>query len=39
MEGVNYGLRTSKLALIHYGDLTRVTASELEIPTTADIVR
>lgn len=39
MEGVNYGLRTSKLALTHYGDLTHLTPSELEIPTTADILR
>ena len=39
MEGVNYGLRTSKLALTHYGDLTHVTPSELQIPTSADILR
>lgn len=39
MEGINYGLRTSKLALTHYGDLTHLTPSELEIPTTADILR
>jgi 2-dehydro-3-deoxygluconokinase len=38
-EGVNYGLRTSKLALTHHGDLTHVTASELQIPTTTDILR
>lgn len=37
--GVGYGLRTSKLALTHFGDLTHVSAAELEIPTTTDIVR
>jgi 2-dehydro-3-deoxygluconokinase len=39
MEGVNFGLRTSKLALTHYGDLTHVTPSELQIPTSTDILR
>ena len=39
MEGVGYGLRTSKLALTHYGDLVHVTPSELQIPTGADILR
>jgi len=39
MEGINYGLRTSKLALTHYGDLTHVTPSELQIPTSTDILR
>ena len=39
MEGVTYGLRTSKLALTHYGDLVHVTPSELQIPTGADILR
>lgn len=38
-EGIDYGLRTSKLALTHYGDLTHVTPSELENLTTSDIVR
>lgn len=37
--GVDYGLRTSKLALTHHGDLTHVTPQELEIPTSTDIVR
>ena len=39
IEGVNFGLRTSKLALTHYGDLTHVTPSELQIPTSTDILR
>lgn len=39
MEGMNYGLRTSKLALTHHGDLTHVTPSELQIPTSSDILR
>ena len=39
MEGITYGLRTSKLALTHYGDLTHVTPNELQIPTSADILR
>jgi len=38
-EGVRYGLQTSKLALTHHGDLTHVTASELQIPTSTDILR
>lgn len=38
-EGITYGLRTSKLALTHYGDLTHVSPSELESLTTSDIVR
>jgi 2-dehydro-3-deoxygluconokinase len=39
MEGVNFGLRTSKLALTHYGDLTHVTPSELQIAASTDILR
>jgi 2-dehydro-3-deoxygluconokinase len=39
MEGVNYGLRTAKLALTHYGDLTHVSPSELQIPASTDILR
>lgn len=39
MEGVNYGLRTSKLALTHHGDLTHVTPGELQNPSSADILR
>ncbi len=38
-EGITYGLRTSKLALAHYGDLTHVSPLELENLTTSDIVR
>lgn len=37
--GIDYGLRTSKLALTHHGDLTHVTPAELEIPTSTDILR
>jgi 2-dehydro-3-deoxygluconokinase len=37
--GIGYGLRTSKLALTHHGDLTHVSASELQIPTSTDILR
>lgn len=37
--GVDYGLRTSKLALTHHGDLTHVSPGELEIPTSTDILR
>ena len=37
--GIGYGLRTSKLALTHFGDLTHVTPAELEIPTSTDILR
>ncbi|WP_116112751.1 sugar kinase [Austwickia chelonae] len=37
--GIGYGLRTSKFALTHHGDLTHVSATELAIPTTTDIVR
>ena len=32
MEGINYGLRTSKLALTHYGDLTHVSAKRTPDP-------
>ncbi len=39
LAGIDYGLRTSKLALTHFGDLTHVSPAELEIPTTSDIVR
>lgn len=39
IEGIHYGQRTSAYALTHYGDLTRVSAQELSIPTTTDIVR
>ena len=39
MEGINHGLRTSKLALTHYGDLTHVTPGELQNPSSADILR
>ncbi len=38
-KGIHHGLRTSKLALTHFGDLTHVTGSELQIPTTTDILR
>ena len=38
-DGIEYGLRTSKLALTHYGDLTNVSPSELATLTTSDIVR
>lgn len=39
LGGINYGLRTSKLALTHHGDLTHVSPAELELPTSTDIVR
>lgn len=39
VSGIRYGQRTSAYALTHHGDLTRVSASELAIPTTTDIVR
>jgi len=39
LEGIHYGLRTSKLALTHHGDLTHVTPSELKLPTSTDILR
>ena len=39
MEGVSFGLRTSKLALTHHGDLTHVTPSELQIAASTDILR
>ncbi len=39
LGGIDYGLRTSKLALTHHGDLTHVTPAELEIPTSTDILR
>lgn len=39
VSGIHYGLRTSKYALTHYGDLTHITPAELEIPTTTDILR
>ncbi|MBE6484084.1 MAG: sugar kinase [Actinomycetaceae bacterium] len=39
VQGIRYGQRTSAHALTHYGDLTRVSAAELSIPTTTDIVR
>lgn len=39
MAGVRYGLRTSKLALTHYGDLTHVSPAELDAPASADILR
>ncbi|PIL64725.1 2-keto-3-deoxygluconate kinase, partial [Acinetobacter baumannii] len=34
-----YGQRTSAYALTHYGDLTRVSPSELNIPPNTDILR
>lgn len=37
--GIGYGLRTSKFALTHHGDLTHISPSELDIPTTTDILR
>lgn len=37
--GVRYGLRVSKYALTHHGDLTRISPNELNIPTTTDIIR
>jgi 2-dehydro-3-deoxygluconokinase len=39
LQGIAWGQQTSKFALTHYGDLTRVSASELEIPTSNDILR
>lgn len=39
LAGIEYGMRTSKLALTHFGDLTHCAAAELAIPTTTDIVR
>ena len=39
LKGITYGLQTSKYALTHHGDLTRISASELEIPTSTDIIR
>lgn len=39
IKGIQYGQRTSAYALTHHGDLTRVSAAELDIPTTMDIVR
>lgn len=38
-QGIHWGLRTSKLALTHHGDLTHVTPKELDIPVSSDIVR
>lgn len=38
-SGVRYGLRVSKYALTHHGDLTRISPNELNIPTTTDIIR
>ncbi len=38
-QGISWGLRTSKLALTHHGDLTHVTPQELDIPVSSDIVR
>jgi 2-dehydro-3-deoxygluconokinase len=39
LEGIHFGLRTSKFALTHHGDLTHITPSELQLPTTTDILR
>ena len=39
LKGITYGLQTSKFALTHHGDLTRISAAELEIPTSTDILR
>jgi 2-dehydro-3-deoxygluconokinase len=39
MQGVDFGLRTSKLALTHHGDLTHVTPGELQIAASTDILR
>lgn len=38
-QGITWGQQTSKFALTHYGDLTRISAAELEIPTSNDILR
>ena len=37
--GIRYGQQTSKFALTHHGDLTHITAAELAIPKTTDILR
>lgn len=37
--GIRYGLRTAAIALTHHGDLTRISAADLAIPTSSDIVR
>ena len=39
VQGIYYGQRTSAYALTHYGDLTRVSPSELNIPSNTDILR
>ena len=39
VQGIHYGQRTSAYALTHYGDLTRVSPSELNIPPNTDILR
>ena len=39
LEGILFGLRTSKFALTHHGDLTHITSSELQLPATTDILR
>ncbi|MCH8611956.1 sugar kinase [Arsenicicoccus dermatophilus] len=39
LAGVGYGQRTASYALTHHGDLTRISARELDIPVTTDIVR
>ena len=39
LQGIGYGLQSSKFALTHHGDLTRISAAELEIPASTDILR
>ncbi|MFT4294472.1 MAG: sugar kinase [Micropruina sp.] len=39
LQGIGYGLQTSKYALTHHGDLTRISTAELEAPTSTDILR
>ncbi|WP_235001838.1 sugar kinase [Arcanobacterium ihumii] len=37
--GVGYGQRVSTFALTHHGDLTHISAMELDLPKTTDIIR
>ncbi len=39
LAGVETGMRVARLALTHHGDLTRVSAQELDTPASLDILR
>lgn len=39
LDGVKTGMRLARIALTHYGDLTRIGLQDLRLPDSADIIR